>query len=203
MLCTCVCVALLSVFLSQRVVLRVGHLLEERFPSQPVLPAELRGIIILGGDLEYHQTGPNTYVMESPRIAAAIPLAVRFRNAEIVISGAYREASDGRSMLIAGGISGSRIITETDAKTTCENAALTRVVIWNQLGGPWALVTSAVHMPRAIGSFRQAGFKVIGVPSDYKATPEALARTSLREALGLIIYRIIGCSNALLPSPES
>jgi uncharacterized SAM-binding protein YcdF (DUF218 family) len=183
--------------LSEWAALAVGHTLEERFPSQPVLPAELEGIIILGGDLEYQSTGP-----KSSRIAAAIPVAARFGSARIVLSGAYREAEDGRSMLIAAGVSASRIVTETQAKTTWENATFTRVLIGSERRRPWVLITSALHMPRAIGAFRQGGFNVIGVPADRKTTPEALARVSLREAFALIFYRIMGRSNAFLPAPD-
>jgi uncharacterized SAM-binding protein YcdF (DUF218 family) len=195
-LAACACVALVPLVLSERVALAVGQILEERFPSQPALPAELHGIIILGGDLEYDSTG-----MKSARIATAIPLAARFGNARIVLSGAYREAADGRSMLIGAGVSASRIVTETHAKTTWENATFTRVLIGSELTWPWVLITSALHMPRAIGAFRQAGFNVIGVPADRK-TPERLARISLREAFALISYRMMSRSSAFLPAPD-
>jgi uncharacterized SAM-binding protein YcdF (DUF218 family) len=193
--------ALVPVVLSKPVSVALGQMLEERFPSDPAIPAELCGIIVLGGDLEYYATVPNTYVMKSARIAAAIRLATKFENARIVLSGAYREAEDGRSMFVVAGISASRVVAETQATNTWENASFTRVLIGSERRRPWVLITSAVHMPRAIGAFRQAGFNVIGVPADRK-TPEALARISLREAFALISYRITGRSSALLPAPN-
>ncbi|WP_164125846.1 YdcF family protein, partial [Stenotrophomonas maltophilia] len=36
-------------------------------------------------------------------------------------------------------------------------------------GERWILVTSAAHMPRSVGCFREAGFEVIAHPVDYRA----------------------------------
>src|SRR5262249_6100453 len=162
---------------------------------------ELCGIIILGGDLEYHSMESKTNIMKSARIATAVPLTIKFGNARIVLSGAYQEAEDGRSMLVAAGVSASRIVTETQARTTWENAMFTRTLIGGEPKGLWILITSGVHMSRAIGAFRQAGFNVIGVPTAREA-PEALARKSLDEAFALFYYRIMGRSNAFLPAPD-
>ncbi len=38
---------------------------------------------------------------------------------------------------------------------------------------PQLLVTSAFHMPRAIGCFRRLGVNVIPVPTDFRADPLA------------------------------
>jgi uncharacterized SAM-binding protein YcdF (DUF218 family) len=174
-------------------------MLEERFPSDPILPVEVSGIIILGGDLEYHRMGHNT-VIKSARVAAAIPLVTRFGNAKIVVSGAFQEAVDGRNILIAAGISSSRIDIETQAKNTWENAMFTRALIEREAKAPWILITSGLHMPRAIGAFRQAGFNVIGVPTS-PLTPDMLARASFREALALFYYRVTRRSEAFFPAP--
>jgi uncharacterized SAM-binding protein YcdF (DUF218 family) len=193
------CLALLPIVLNEPIALALGQMLEERFPSEAILPADVSGIIILGGDLEYHSTGHNTHVMKSLRIATAIPLAARFGNARIVLSGAYQEAVDGRSMLVAAGISGSRIVTETQAKNTWENAMFTRALIGDEGKVPWILITSGLHMPRAIGAFRQAGFNVVGFPA--RDGPKALARNPVGEAFALLYYHLTGRSNAFFPAP--
>jgi uncharacterized SAM-binding protein YcdF (DUF218 family) len=77
------------------------------------------------------------------------------------------------------------------------------------------LVTSAYHMPRAIGAFRQAGFPVEAYPVDWRTRgPEDLLRpfvtmgdgmrrtdTAMREWVGLLAYRATGRSSALFPGP--
>jgi uncharacterized SAM-binding protein YcdF (DUF218 family) len=192
------CLALVPIVLNEPIALALGQMLEERFPSEPILPAEVCGIIILGGDLEYHSTEHNT-VLKSARVVAAIPLAAKFGNAKIVVSGAFQEAVDGRKMLVAAGISSSRIATETEAKNTWENAMFTRALIGGEGKAPWILITSGLHMPRAIGAFRQAGFNVFGFP--VRDAPEALARNSVGETFALLYYHFTGRSNAFFPAP--
>jgi len=78
-------------------------------------------------------------------------------------------------------------------------------------------VTSAYHMPRAVGSFRVAEFSVLPYPVDYR-TPSgtALWRPSsattrnlekvhfaIREYLGLLAYRLAGRTDALIPGPRT
>jgi len=69
------------------------------------------------------------------------------------------------------------------------------------------LVTSAMHMPRAAGAFRKAGFEVTAVPADFRSgwgestTLEKLQPSAnnlvncdaaLHEWLGIVIYRLRG-----------
>jgi len=52
-------------------------------------------------------------------------------------------------------------------RVTAENAVFTKHLIRPKSGEHWLLVTSAFHMPCAIGAFRQAGFPVDAYPVDY------------------------------------
>ena len=66
------------------------------------------------------------------------------------------------------------------------------------------LVTSAMHMPRALGCFRRAGVAPDALPVDHRAgdgrSPGWLPRSSalekstlvLRELFGRIVYRAMG-----------
>jgi DUF218 domain len=47
---------------------------------------------------------------------------------------------------------------------------LTKAIVEPKRGDRWLLVTSAYHMPRAIGVFRKAGFPVEPYPVSSKAT---------------------------------
>jgi uncharacterized SAM-binding protein YcdF (DUF218 family) len=76
------------------------------------------------------------------------------------------------------------------------------------------LVTSAAHMPRAVGSFRAIGFSVVPWPADHDTTapvawalrPDIGTRLTqlddaVREWLGLLAYRLASRTEALLPAP--
>ena len=82
-------------------------------------------------------------------------------------------------------------------------------------GETWLLVTSAWHMPRAVGCFRKAGFPVIPYPVDLRApgpryawrgfyeVARGLRLTDVvtKEWVGLVAYRLMGRTDALLPGP--
>jgi hypothetical protein len=78
----------------------------------------------------------------------------------------------------------------------------------------WLLVTTAMHMPRAMGVFRRAGFQLLAYPVDYrtgKASTVSLLPTltsnlerldyAAYEWLGLLSYRVLGRTDALFPQP--
>jgi uncharacterized SAM-binding protein YcdF (DUF218 family) len=92
---------------------------------------------------------------------------------------------------------------------------LTRALVKPQAGQQWLLVTSAWHMPRAVGVFRRLGWSVIPYPVDYRTDGVAIAyrgfdlkggleRFSLaaREWVGLAVYRLLGRSDAWFPAPS-
>ena len=82
-------------------------------------------------------------------------------------------------------------------------------------GERWLLVTSAFHMPRSIGVFRQAGFTVEAFPVDWRTRGsedvlrpfatmgDGLRRTdtAVREWVGLAVYWLSGKSSELFPRP--
>ena len=79
----------------------------------------------------------------------------------------------------------------------------------------WLLVTSAWHMPRAVGVFRQAGFPVTAYPVDFRTggranvlrpfatLSEGLRRLDVaaKEWAGLVGYRLTGRTGELFPRP--
>ena len=83
-------------------------------------------------------------------------------------------------------------------------------------GERWLLVTSAQHMPRAIGCFRKVGFPVEAYPVDWHTFPRwrfiipasfsrGLKRTddAVHEWLGLVVYWLTGRTSTLLPGPRA
>ena len=82
-------------------------------------------------------------------------------------------------------------------------------------GQRWLLVTSAWHMPRAIGCFRRVGVPVEPWPVDFRTSPrfqplrlhtaltEGWRRIDFitREYVGLVAYYMSGRTRALFPAP--
>jgi uncharacterized SAM-binding protein YcdF (DUF218 family) len=200
--------------------------LEARFPRPDLGRARIDGIIILGGA---EDTNPGIRELMSlneaaERITEGVALARRFPQAKLVWSGgsgsmiAERISAAERAMALfeAFGIERSRIVLEDASRTTDENARLTRDVVKPGKGQRWLLVTSAWHMPRAMGCFRQAGFEVLPWPVDYRtpvtiewtrvfgSIPDGLRRfdTMTKEYIGLAAYRLMGRTDALYPGPN-
>jgi uncharacterized SAM-binding protein YcdF (DUF218 family) len=109
----------------------------------------------------------------------------------------------------------ARIVFERNSRNTWENAVDARALAAPQPGETWLLVTSAFHMPRAVGCFRRAGWTVTPFPVDYRADPAewpSLLRPparrfaelglATRETLGLVAYRLLGYTDALWPGPR-
>jgi len=93
---------------------------------------------------------------------------------------------------------------ESRSRTTYENAVFTAALPGVDKRRPWLLVTSAWHMPRALATFRAAGWNVTPYPVDYRTgtrTPwteyslvDSLRRwgIALHEWAGLLAYRLAG-----------
>jgi uncharacterized SAM-binding protein YcdF (DUF218 family) len=106
-------------------------------------------------------------------------------------------------------------VIESRSRTTRENALFSRRLVEPHEGERWLLVTSAWHMPRSVGCFRQAGFPVVPYPVDYRtrgpqdrwrtfsSLSEGLRRLDLatKEWIGLLGYRLAGYTDALFPGP--
>ncbi len=197
--------------------------LESRFPS-PSLSEPVDGIIVLGGVSRVR--GQIALNESGSRILAGVGVALLQPWAKIILSGGdahliprnvETEAEDAAFIFRMAGLHGSRIILETRSRNTHENAVYTRELSTVTPGQRWLLITSAFHMPRAVGCFRAAGMNVIAYPVDFRTTggladfePPSSFANSLRladvlanEAVGLIMYRILGYSSELIPSANA
>jgi uncharacterized SAM-binding protein YcdF (DUF218 family) len=205
--------------------------LENRFPRADLdRPPPPTGFIVLGGALDRlvgKARHAPTLNEAGERMVETVILARRFPEAKIAFSGgdagilytSDSEASGAARMLTDMGVASDRLILEADARDTYENAVYLKAEL-DKLGllGPgkrWVLITSAYHMPRAIASFRHAGFDVEAWPVDYRTrggadlmrpfdkVSEGLRRVDVatREWAGLLAYRLAGRTDALLPAP--
>jgi uncharacterized SAM-binding protein YcdF (DUF218 family) len=201
--------------------------LSERFPAWSAAGRPPDGIIVLGGAIDPESSqarGSLEMDASAERIVTMLQLARRYPAARIVFSGGSAnlietpvpEAPIAGDLLEDFGTARSRIVLESDSRTTAENATFTRKLISPKPGERWLLVTSAFHMPRSIGVFRRAGFDVEAYPVDWRSrgwrdglTPfttlsAGLARTdvAVHEWVGLIAYWATGRSSELFPAPR-
>jgi uncharacterized SAM-binding protein YcdF (DUF218 family) len=200
--------------------------LEDRFPSYTDDGTPVAGIVVLGGSFETEVTnvrGQMALNETGERLIALGDLARRYPNARIVYAGGGSEFTPDttpEATLVENtigqlGIAPGRVIYERRSLNTFQNALYSKTVAEPKADERWLVVTSAFHMPRTMGVFRTAGFKVVPYPVDYRtaggasiARPfafvgEGLRRTDIaaKEWIGLLAYRLTGQSEDLFPGP--
>lgn len=197
--------------------------LENRFPS-PQLPAQVDGIVVLGGSIDpiisaaRHQP---ILTDSAERLFAFVALARRYPDAKLIFSGgsaalvdtSEREADVARAVFAAVGLDPARVTFERESRNTYENAIDSKRLADPKPGESWLLITSAYHMPRAVGCFRAQDWPVIPYPVDYGTVPTGNPPTftllggldevhwALREWIGLTFYRLAGRTDRLFPGP--
>ena len=196
--------------------------LEDRFP-QPVLPAKVDGIVVLGGALEERTTAArgrphlNRY---AERMTEFVRLSRRYPDARLVFTGGtaallgtpMTEAEVAKLLLDDLGVDLRRVTFESHSRNTWENARFAREMVQPRPGEIWLMVTSAFHMPRAVLCFRAVGWDVVPVPVDYYTTGKSdvgigfnlddnlsLMGQAAHEWIGLAAYRILGRTDRLMP----
>lgn len=199
--------------------------LEARFAAPAPMPDKVAGIVVLGGAIDTRQSNHFGQVAlngRGERITGFVGLARRYPDAKLVYSGGAglivgedkSEAEHARPLLVTLGVPEPRLILETKSRDTYGNALLSRDLVKPAPGETWILVTSANHMPRAMGTFRKLGWTVIPYPVDYRRLGEGdeafgrnlgrglnLLTIALREWLSLAHYYFSGRTDRLLPAP--
>ena len=206
----------------------VGNLLiiplENRFPPWDAARGAPDGIIVLGGVIDPSSPGNQIMLNESAERLTVVPdLARRYPNARILFSGGSgaligdggAEAGAAARLLESLGVSVDRVILEDRSRNTVENAVYSKLIVHPKRGERWLLVTSAFHMPRAIGVFRKVGFPVEPYPVDWRTRgaedmmrpfavmSDGLQRsdTAVHEWVGLLVYWLTKRSSELFPGP--
>ncbi len=153
--------------------------LEQRFVRADLSGGAVEGIIVLGGMEDPRiSTARHAHAIDeaAERLTEAAALALRFPESKIVLTGGSAEVlsapvigADAAGLVLRDlGIGDRRLLLEREARDTWENAVKTKALVNPKPGERWLLVTSAWHMPRAMGAFRKAGFPVEAWPVDYR-----------------------------------
>jgi uncharacterized SAM-binding protein YcdF (DUF218 family) len=200
--------------------------LENRFPPWDHDRGAPHGIVVLGGALSpdvSHARNAAALNEAGERLTAVAELARRYPQARIIYSGGSAavvfdeqpEAVFALRLLESLGVAPGRVVAEDKSRNTVENARFAKALAQPKPGERWLLVTSAYHLPRSIGVFRQAGFPVEAYPVDWRTRGAADALrpfatlgdglrrtdTAAREWVGLAAYWMTGRSAELFPGP--
>jgi uncharacterized SAM-binding protein YcdF (DUF218 family) len=200
------------------------HPLEDHVSRPDPAPAQIAGIIVLGGGFEGGVNlarGGYELNASGDRFVETAILARRYPEARVVVTGGtgtlvLEGEGDGATaprLLMALGVEEARLVLDNESRNTHENAVFTHRMVDPKPGETWLLVTSAFHMPRSVGLFRKAGFDVVPWPADYRtAGTETIGPArdnaadslqnltiAIREWIGLIAYRLTGRIDSIFP----
>ncbi|SOC41249.1 uncharacterized SAM-binding protein YcdF [Rhizobium subbaraonis] len=198
--------------------------LENRFARASLPEGGPRCLIVLGGSFEAEviaSRGGFEMNQAGDRFVEALRLLRTYPQARALVSGgdgsfSGRYAGDAavsETLFAAFGIGPERLIQEGTSRTTFENVENAKGLFAENGLQNCLLLTSAFHMPRAIGLFRRSGLEVLPWPTDYRTSGNAslrldftqpssnaqLTTTALREWIGLLAYFIAGRTETLFP----
>jgi uncharacterized SAM-binding protein YcdF (DUF218 family) len=191
-----------------------GGWLETRYKALPVQQyPQADAIVVLGGHIQGNRR--NWFEpYERDNVIGRESMALNLFNAQraplIVLSSGAQSGtvSDTASMaraLMLRGISPSAIVQETQSQSTRDNAIQTQQILTQSGARRILLVTSALHMPRAMAAFERTNLRAIAAPlpeqirilSHERTNPwvpnlHALmaSRTILKEYAGLFLHGI-------------
>ena len=201
--------------------------LENRFAANAALPMNPAGVIVLGGAVNpaLSDTWGQTEIGgAAERLTAFIYLANLYPDTQLVFTGgsgslteqAYKEADYTRFLFEQLDMGDRAIIYESESRNTAENALHSIKLLNPQAAEEWILITSAFHMPRAVGVFCQAGWPVTPYPVDHYSDKGELLRidyrfsdnlrtleTAIHEWVSLLAYRITRQTDRLLPGDQN
>lgn len=200
--------------------------LENRFPQYVAGAAAVDGVIVLGGSTNPKMTQLRGQISVNGAVERLIifaDLARTYPDAKLVFTGgsgslnpgALSEADVAEDLLKKMGSDMGRIQFERKARNTFESGRNAKALAIPDASENWLLVTSALHMPRAMGVFRKAGWSVTAYPVDFKTGGSGRPRlrfnlagngrstqTAIREWVGLVAYKAFGRTDDWFPAPQ-
>ena len=197
--------------------------LETRFPTNPRLPQQIDGIIVLSGaensllSSVWDQVELNA---ASERDLTFLSLAKKYPTAKLIFTGGtgslinqeYKAADVAKKLFEQQGFDTTRILFERESRNTYENVVYSKNLVKSIKNENWILITTSWHMPRSVGIFCKAGWPVIPYPVDHQTNKDNLFRinfnlidnlqilkTAIKEGLGLFAYYLSGKTDLFFP----
>jgi uncharacterized SAM-binding protein YcdF (DUF218 family) len=174
--------------------------------------------ILLGGMVSYNKHDDKGYF--NPAADRFIETALLFKTGRInniivaagngyITKNNFREALFVKQHLVELGIPAEQIFTDTSSRNTLENAQFSKKIIDSfHIPGPYLLISSAMHLPRAQRVFKKAGVTTDLFPCDFVAKrisnnffedyllPSSYALPEwdswIKEIVGTLTYKITG-----------
>lgn len=188
----------------------------EMMHDSPAL-SSFKGVVVLGGAtvsgrLQDEHPGQVLFNEAGERLVVSALLAKAHPDWTLLYTGGEgdpqgtgsTEAARARQIYEAMGVPVQQILYEEASQNTYENAVLSANLAGIDSHQPWLLLTSAWHMPRAMGTFEKAGWNVTPYPVDYRAEAEfrwsnydlhggiQSWSTLIHEVAGILTYRLRG-----------
>ena len=189
---------------------------ELRYPPVPISSSPAAdAIVLLGGDVGIPVPPRTESQLQGNRPLHAFRLFEARKAPLIMVTGGNvfpqeglsAEATYTKAILAGWGVPDDAILTESKSRNTRQNALYSHQILSAQGVDKILLVTSAFHMPRAVGVFRHVGFNVAPSPAGFSVTdyrrPALLdwwpslgnlgkAQALAHEKLGILVYRARG-----------
>jgi uncharacterized SAM-binding protein YcdF (DUF218 family) len=197
----------------------MGLLEQQASPFESTTAKRFDAIVVLGGGVAGKGTlrpSDELFDLSIKRTICGVDLFVQGFAPRILFSGGDasiigsgpKEAFEMKRLARRLGVPEEAILIEDQSKTTYENALATKRLIGS---APILLVTSASHIPRALGLFRKQGLDATPSPCGYTVKnrpgdnwggnpldllPEARAflksTTAIAELVGMLVYWVTG-----------
>lgn len=191
--------------------------LESKFKVNPDL-GKVDGIIVLSGAISPSRSFTWKQIIlnnSAERIITSVVLSKKYPNAKLVFTGGsgsmidkqHKHADAAKLFYQEQGLDISKIIFESESRNTYENIILTKKLVNPKENEHWVVITTAWHMPRSIGIFCKANWKVTPYPVDFRSKPDNLFRigwgfsghlsnltTGVKEWIGFVTYSLTGKS---------
>ena len=213
---TVAAVVVLGVFSLEPVSNRLVRVLESRAPRTVRDDVTYDAALLLAGFVEEQPTGEHgapSYSDAVERLLVTFDLLRTGRARYAIVSGGLPDRAakvvESRVLadqLVAWGIARERVIVDRTALNTRDNAVESARLARERGFERLVVVTSAFHMPRALGCFRAVGLPVDALPVDYRSFDPAThgwdgqprvtylhqSTLGLREMAGGVVYRVMG-----------
>jgi len=192
------------------------QMLETRYP-QLSAPPHVDAVVVLSGMVDLQRTTPEylEFYESVERILAGIKLVKAGYGDVLILAGGSGDLYDQtkqeavflRQFALDAGMPAEKILIDSDSRNTHENAVNTRTLMEQHRLSSSLLITTAAHLPRAMGCFQKLGITPIPYPVDFHSNPTpkyhlldvlpnvgALKSTefALHEYLGLLSYKLAG-----------
>ena len=207
-------ILVLWVFATPVVAHRMQAHLEGQFPPAPASAIDsVDAIVVLGGAIRAEQAPriQPDLTDSADRVWHAARLYHAGRARRIIASGGTMPWKDSTTaeapavvdVLESFGVPPEAVILESGSANTYQNARNTAAICRERGIQRIALVTSALHMRRALATFRSTGLDVIPAATDYHALGETMdvldwaptaaalsrSRWTIHEYVGYVVYR--------------